>query len=615
MSWVEVRDREGLPYGGMPYDVILDKLEETDPELVDEVRGYDEFHDLEGEYGDYVRSEIIDWSPDAPFLESDHTRRDPGLSRSILNLHYNGTRGSQPELPRHPELFYGFTGNDPRGAGDDPRFDQMRGHITSRAAELTVSMGDNDDHSLAERPWTGQSLSYGMKELHRRVRDSTRVFAVQKEGRPWGRHYVADQFAPGAIRDSVMDTGDESLEYQTDDYIPKFRGGPGLSPYPVDDPVVSRFHAGDHGLAADLQVQGVRGVDGAYRDDAEIAPWRHVVGEADLGVQQYGQKRGAGRTQIKHGAIGGGRVVTGAQDQTFAESRHSRGGSRRVLGATMALAARSRAVVKSAEYQHIFKDSQSLPAWMTPGARLKPSDDVGMLYRHVVEDQQRRPGSEIEDDAGGRHGAARGLTPAYHPEHAIRAGQMHTTPNDHLTNVESIVTGLREGTAAGRREIASRVIADGSRHLRSIEIEPNTRRGAIPSADYGRITTMSKMPFQRAAAADGLVAHSYRGAPPARPEQRAAIGRTAFDAGTWRRQHEMMPIGLSKTPAEWRSATQGQSLLGDSPDRVFGATAEVPGSHGAAPTGPKSLRPAGWSDSANLSDSVGGFSDMIEASA
>ena len=64
-----------MPFGGMPADALLHKLEETDPELIEEVRGFDEFHDVADDYGNYARSEIVDWTPDTPFLESDHTRR------------------------------------------------------------------------------------------------------------------------------------------------------------------------------------------------------------------------------------------------------------------------------------------------------------------------------------------------------------------------------------------------------------------------------------------------------------------------------------------------------------------------------------------------------------
>jgi len=581
----------------MPLDALLEKLEETDPDLVDEVRGYDPLHDLEDEYNDYARAEIIDWTPDAPYLESDQTRRDPALSRSILNLRYNGTRGSNPELPRHPELFYGFTGNDPRGSVNDPRFDQMRGHISSRAAGLAVSMGDNDDHHIAERPWTAQSISYGMKEIHRRLKQNTKIFTVQKEGRPWGNNVVADEFAAGDARAFAMSGADESLPAGGDHY--------GAAP--------ERFAAGDHGPAADMYTDGVRGVDGAHRDGAEVAPWRHTTGDADLGVQQYGQKRGAGRSQTGPGAVGGGLARAGGADQDWAESRRAQGTNRQNLGATMALAARHRRHVKSGA--HDTDPGASFEARGAPGSGLAPARDVALLYRHAVEDQTRRPATEVQDGEGGHLGSARGLTPAAHPEHAIRASEAGATPNAHLTNVGSIVAGLREGTAAGRRRIAGMVVADGARHLAASEAEGPSRRGALPSADNGRIARMSEMPLARSAAAGGLEVQTYRGAPPSRPERRAAIAQGAYDGVTWRRSLEALPLGGSKAPGEWRSHTQDPTVIGDAPGRTFGLDAEASGYHGAAPMGPKRLRAGGWADGANLTDDIGGFSDGVDASA
>ena len=137
-SGIEINDQKGMRHGGMPYDTILYKLEETDSELIDEVRGEDDFHDIQDDFTNYVRTEITDWAPDGTFLESDTVRRDPALSRSMLNLRYNGTRGSYPELPRHPELFYGFTGNDPRGGvdravGSDRRRSDLPGGVRHRA--------------------------------------------------------------------------------------------------------------------------------------------------------------------------------------------------------------------------------------------------------------------------------------------------------------------------------------------------------------------------------------------------------------------------------------------------------------------------------------------------
>ena len=168
MSYTEIRSREGMPFGGMPTDTLLYKLEETDPRLVAAAGRRDASRGPADAYDGYVRGEIIDWTPDAAWLESDHQRRDPAVSRLVLNNHFNGTRGFRPELPRHPELFVGFTGSDPRGATNDPRFDRARGFVAAHAADFTARMGNNDDNALAQRPWTGQSLSYSMKEVFRR---------------------------------------------------------------------------------------------------------------------------------------------------------------------------------------------------------------------------------------------------------------------------------------------------------------------------------------------------------------------------------------------------------------------------------------------------------------
>jgi len=204
MSETEIRSRGGLPYGGMPNAQILGRYETTDPQTpfggtADEGDAAPTEAAEIGEYEDYVRDEIRDWTPDEPYLESDHPRRDPALSRSIINLRTNGTRGAYDSVEgaRHPELFVGFTDHDPRGTLLDPRFDQMRGQITARAAELTVRMGENDDRTEAESPWSNQAISYARKSILRRMRSSMKIFTAQKEGRPWGRHITS---AANALR-------------------------------------------------------------------------------------------------------------------------------------------------------------------------------------------------------------------------------------------------------------------------------------------------------------------------------------------------------------------------------------------------------------------------------
>jgi len=587
MSWTEYRSREGLPYGGMPYDVVLDKLEETNPELVDDVRGRDEFHDIEDEYNDYARGEIIDWRPDVPFLESDQPRRDPALGRSILNLRYNGTRGSNPELPRHPELFYGFTDQDPRGVVNDPRFEQVRGHITARAGELTVRMGNNDDHQEAERPWTNQSISYGKKEIMRRMKHNMRIFAVQKEGRPLSRNYVADPTTARLMRAAAMGAGCESL---------------------------GRF--GEN--ARDAAGGGIRGLRG---DHGGRAPWRHAIGEADLGVQQYGQNRGVGAL-----ARPGSAAVGAKADQSWTESQRGGSTNRQTLAATMAAAARYRRAATSARPDQAPTESFSGQA---VGAGLAPAH-IGAIYRNYAEDQTRRQG-QVQDGAGG-YDPASGLAPHANSGQArynaaedrartgladldatlgaaahlapatrmLRSREATVTPNGCITNAVSIVAGLREGTAAGRRRIAGQVVADGARPALNAENAPAA--GLAPGADYGAVARRGEAAVVRAAAAEGLVLHAYGLGVPDRPAARVAAARGGDDPSAWQVQDTALAVGASRAPGEWRSATQGQTTLGDEAGVVFGATMEVSG--GSAPVGPKSLRAGDWSDSAGLTDSL-----------
>jgi len=210
MSWTEVRDREGLPYGGVPFRTILTKMEVTDPAAIAQVRGYGEGGNedgvLEDAYRERARADLVDWSSDPPGLESDGPSRDPSTSRRLINRHYNGSGSSYTDMPNHPELFIGFTGNDPRGVSNDPRFDQARGQMLARAPNLVARMGNNNSDFVAERPWTNQSISYAQKEVFRRAKRNTHVFTVSKDGRPLGRNVAAapNSAAPRGVKEDNL---------------------------------------------------------------------------------------------------------------------------------------------------------------------------------------------------------------------------------------------------------------------------------------------------------------------------------------------------------------------------------------------------------------------------
>ena len=499
MSYTEIRHREGMPYGGMPYDVILEKLEETDQELVEQVRGYDSIRNFEDNYGDYVRSEIIDWSQDAPFLESDHTRRDPGLSRSILNLHYNGTRGSRPELPRHPEMFYGFTGNDPRGTSNNPRFDELRGHITARAANMAVRMGDNDDNHIAERPWTAQGISYGMKEAQRRTKNNLRVFSVQKEGRPWGRNTAMNDFSMGYIRDVQLNDGHESF---------------------VNTSIT----------AIDQEFNGQYG--GLF--PLINTPWRHITGDTDLAVQNYGHVRGV------RGEVANKSRVHGKTDQDFNKSMQSRGTNQKTLGASMALAIKYQNAMKSAAHDQ--DPGASYEMTTVPMGALKPAEDIASLFYKQLGDQSRTESAEMIVQNGG-------LLPSSNPERAMR--NTIAQADAKLANAEVIVRGVKENTASSKRRIANHISGTEKIINPNFSGENNTQRGYIPSEDSTKIIRMSENALHKAGASD-LMVHNYSSAPV--PSQTTNWGQ--HGGNKWRDQDNSQFRSV-KGP-EWRSGTQAQ---------------------------------------------------------
>lgn len=212
--------------GGVPADAILRKMEVT---------GGDDFVESDGLTGnpakDYMVAEIIDRTPVQGYLEQDAPRRNPQNSRSQLNLRYNMTRGSSAELPRHPDLFVGFTGNDPRGAENTPRFEEARRHMVARFQRMAPLMGRSSGHGggradsatgdvegpeqVADRPMSGPALQRARVDNHKLMKHRLRVFTTSKDGRSSGRNVVSDAAAlegESYRRQSLMDTMTEQWD-------------------------------------------------------------------------------------------------------------------------------------------------------------------------------------------------------------------------------------------------------------------------------------------------------------------------------------------------------------------------------------------------------------------
>jgi len=548
MSYTEIRQEGGMPYGGMPHDALLYKLEETDPELVREVRGDDPFFDMETYHKDYVRAEIIDRTPDDVYLESDHPRRDPALPRSILNLRYSGGRGPNDyRLPQHPELFLGFTGNDPRGRDTQPRLDKVRAHTIARARNKEVRMGHNVGHGgfiEADRPWGGMAAEYDKKEMQRRLKSYYQWFPAEKVGRPWGRNVATDEFYNLRQRGDMIRHGDEGL------YVPE-QDQPGVSG------PISRGWIQQSTYAPVRGAEGgaVRRVDRA--PNADTALWRNIIGDTDLAVQKYSATPGGGRETFGASAHGGERAAMARSDQTFGAqtSAKRRGRSAPELARDIAIAAR----------------------WGRP-------------------DQSFRPQGQIQAHEGGRMGPSRGLgaPPENRQAPLYKSRQMHLEPsNVRLTNAEAIVRSLRQGTPAQLRAVQGQGVAAGKMGTATSGRETGRHGlpggGLVPSVDYNATFRATETPLQRAAAAAALEVHNYgrrsQGDPMVAVEA-AQVG--GFESA--RRMRNGRREGMSQGPS-YHGQTQMPVALGDRPGHTFGSVGEHAGPHtGGLSLGEKDIR-------------------------
>jgi hypothetical protein len=552
----EERDSEGMPYGGMPPEALLLKMEVTDPGLAYGLMGpraaalaaapADAYHD-------YVRGEIVDWGADEPYLESDAPRRNPATSRGVLNLRDHGTRANTSAAPRHPELFVGFTGNDPRGAENNPRLDLYRGHVAARAAFLEPQLGNNDDNALAERPWTGSEIARGMQHLFRERKKHTKIFSVSREGGAPHQRGVVRPGERAEVRGEVLGVGGEGV-----------RGADGY-----DD---SDRAALGRGLAA-------AGYDPARaRGDAS----------GDFSVQRYGAAAGTG-----NGALGAGRPERSAADADWAAAQLSGATSRvRVAGAAArAAAAAARAGGGDADHGETFTAGAA-------GAGLAPGRDVVAALRHAGEGAARR--LAMSDGVGGAAAGA-GLAPGHGH---LRSREAAVTPNGHLTNVAAIALGVREGTASGRRRAAGAGLAEGAR---VVVPDGDGRRGLglAPGRDVGAVALLGALSHSRVVAADLAVAQYGVRAPSAAGAGLAGrAGATGYDARTWAASDANAAIGLHGALGPRSAAGEGgaDTTLGVAADETFGR-ADAVAAGGAGAPGRKRLRAGPHLQGSELNDS------------
>ncbi len=444
--------------------------------------------------------------------------------------------------------------------------DQARGYMTSHAAGLAVRFKDNDNHHVAERPWTNQAISYAHKAIQRRTRDALKVFKVQKEGRPIGRNVVTNG-SPLRARAEAAAVADDGLQqigprFVAGDFCPASDvegsasgvGAPHLAarPLPALD---SEFGRG--------RINGSRALGAP---PAAAAPWQHITGEATLGAHLY--QPSPGRAAPQHGAPAAALV---ALDQQVVEQRTHRAATAAVVARLAAIGlARATQPVQDA---HAAAALTAHRADARSGVVAPPAESRAALRR-----TRAAPGDV-------QHGDSKDI-PA--PPSAWVGGDivraLHAASPSHLGGGPSLV-------AAHGRSAAPALMTPGAHvrteHLGAAAVD-RASAGARPLPVPGDVSGVARYGIAQligpAAAAIETIVYSAA-APDA--AHVVAEAQSSQDPRAWATSAENASSAVAIRP--WYSATQGQTY----PD----ATPPLPEREdGARPVvlGAKNLRAGLW---------------------
>jgi hypothetical protein len=208
VSWDEtsVNPNVAFNYGPMPYDMLLQKFEETD-------MGPDE-----DDYHNFARNTLTDNRPDAPAMAADEPRGRLNSSSALLQLHYYGHRGDA-DMPNHSEIFQDFVGSDwadPRGYATDP---DMKELVKQEAARQRFKRLTPDMCEQVTGGRLSQEQEIEMREnVFKRSRDLIKVFSYQKDGRREGMR-KAWRHVSAKVDAETTERRDDVLK--TEGFVPK----------------------------------------------------------------------------------------------------------------------------------------------------------------------------------------------------------------------------------------------------------------------------------------------------------------------------------------------------------------------------------------------------------
>lgn len=165
-----------MSYGDMPNDMYLRKIEKTDM-----------YEDPE-QVNNHLRSLLVDFKPDKPFLASDEARhpndRGGGFhSKRFLNLRHHGVAGDadDPYLPDGTYLGHIGGGNDrdPRGSAIGPDMRKHRDQQMARGAFIKFS--NDNDYSVPEQGISPETMVNNIKSGMYMFKDRYQNFETAKD--------------------------------------------------------------------------------------------------------------------------------------------------------------------------------------------------------------------------------------------------------------------------------------------------------------------------------------------------------------------------------------------------------------------------------------------------
>jgi len=200
------------PTGTIPYDEYFRKIQSAN------------MYEEPDQYETYIRGELADFRPDAPYLESDQTRdpndRGSGFgSRERLNLRYSGARSEEdPYLPDGTFLDHEFMERDPRGTQNLPDFSAYRAQMEARGK--FIKFYNDEDYSVPESGVNPVQMVQKIRSLQADFKNRFKNFEESKDS--WhnggGARKLGDRRAQALVTSdgTILDLADATARQRED---------------------------------------------------------------------------------------------------------------------------------------------------------------------------------------------------------------------------------------------------------------------------------------------------------------------------------------------------------------------------------------------------------------